>query len=208
MLSSTSFKVFPQETEILAHELDESKIRQVRTRTRDRVGLRRLTLLVLDIGCGSKPRGSVNCDLNLGKSEHHKFDYDVKKIDNFIRADAENLPFRNKLFRLVISSHCIEHLDYPLNALREFERVSSEYVVIDVPNNPVTIEHREHKYSWSEVSLKNFMGIIFDDVKIQVYNPAYGIINFIGKWWALRPLFRLIVRYVGLELRAIGRNNI
>lgn len=53
--------------------------------------------MILDVGCGSRNRGNVNLDLNLGRSDHHKTEYDVKNIEHFVNASAASLPFKNNV---------------------------------------------------------------------------------------------------------------
>ena len=49
----------------------------------------------------------------------------LKGIDNYVRADAHYLPFKNCVFEEIYASHLIEHVDYPVLFLRECYRVSS-----------------------------------------------------------------------------------
>jgi ubiquinone/menaquinone biosynthesis C-methylase UbiE len=55
----------------------------------------------------------------------------------FICADAQNLPFRSQLFKLVFASEVLEHLPKPETALDEWKRVLSNegYLIITTPNN-------------------------------------------------------------------------
>jgi len=74
----------------------------------------------LDIGCGGSSRfpqhtvrGDVNCDICKPK----------RKIPNFVLCDAHYLPFRDTAFKKVYMYDLIEHLDSPLQALKEARRV-------------------------------------------------------------------------------------
>ena len=118
---------------------------------------------VLDVGCGDKPKGDVNCDLYTGMSPHfadetHK-QIVGKKIPNFVKCAADFLPFRNNIFLIVRSHHLLEHCKHPFNVLREFHRVTSEKVLVEVPRlRQVTFgEPPSHLYTWSEYSLKNLL---------------------------------------------------
>jgi len=96
----------------------------------------------LDVGCGHSPKGDVNVDLFIEATSHRSYDQskcddvrlDVKKIPNFVRADAQFLPFRDNSFEEVSSNHVIEHVDAPLRMLKEMLRVSNNSIVIRCPH--------------------------------------------------------------------------
>jgi len=68
----------------------------------------------LDVGCGHDPKGDINVDLFLNKSERYDdTSLNVKTIPNFIRAGACHLPFKDKCFVIVICFHVLEHVDNP-----------------------------------------------------------------------------------------------
>jgi SAM-dependent methyltransferase len=95
----------------------------------------------LDVGCGIKPRGDVNCDLFIkdighrtGRPDLKGATIDPKKIPNFVLCDGEHLPFKNGVFSEVFSSHVIEHVYNPGRFLLELLRVSNERIVIQCPH--------------------------------------------------------------------------
>lgn len=73
----------------------------------------------MSVGCGgnskypSKTIRDVNVDVRLPET----------KIMNFVRADALFLPFRDKAFDRVFSSHLIEHLEEPYAFMIECRRI-------------------------------------------------------------------------------------
>ena len=101
--------------------------------------------LTLDVGCGSSPKGDVNCDLFIGRTPHirelNASIINPKIIPNFVCCDAHFLPFRCKAFDEVISRHVLEHLKYPSQALTEMVRVATDEVIFIVP-------HRYLRTSW------------------------------------------------------------
>jgi ubiquinone/menaquinone biosynthesis C-methylase UbiE len=90
----------------------------------------------LDVGCGDKPSGSVNCDLFVsdGKHRENKTVLKPKNIPNFIVCDVKHLPFRSNCFDLVFSSHVIEHIPNPALMLSEMDRVSRNRVKVICPH--------------------------------------------------------------------------
>ena len=75
---------------------------------------------ILDIGCGytAHENASVICDIqNLS---------DFYKSKKFVQLDSKKLPFKDKEFDFVISSHVIEHVEDVSFFIKELERVSSK----------------------------------------------------------------------------------
>lgn len=89
----------------------------------------------LDVGCGDHPTGDVNCDLNMGSTLHggdQKKDgifINAKEIPNFVKCDAQHLPFKDHVFSEVFCCHVIEHVDNPLLLLSELLRVGNDVTV-------------------------------------------------------------------------------
>jgi SAM-dependent methyltransferase len=98
--------------------------------------------LILDVGCGNErlAKGTVNVDFfskgkNLQIGNQLEGEYvNPKHIPNFILADACHLPFKDKSFKLAISSHVIEHVATPFLMFKEMHRVSEGSVVIRCPH--------------------------------------------------------------------------
>ena len=96
--------------------------------------------LVLDVGCGSRPKGDVNVDFfksgfNRQEGDQEQGEYlDPKMVKNFVVADACHLPFKTGVFCLVVSSHTIEHVGNPFLMFRELLRVSCGRVVVWCPH--------------------------------------------------------------------------
>lgn len=96
-----------------------------------------LEFKILDVGCGDKPKGDVNFDLYTGMSPHFTDETHqqivTKKIPNFVQCAADSLPFKGDSFLVVRAHHLLEHCKYPFNVLKEFHRVASNIVVVEVP---------------------------------------------------------------------------
>jgi ubiquinone/menaquinone biosynthesis C-methylase UbiE len=90
-------------------------------------------MTVLDVGCGSghyqkssKFRGAINIDVL--KPE--------KKIPNFVLCDAQSLPFRECVFEKVYFYDVLEHLEKPVQCLKDIKRVTKHngVIVLGTPN--------------------------------------------------------------------------
>jgi ubiquinone/menaquinone biosynthesis C-methylase UbiE len=91
--------------------------------------------------------------VDIGGNNGHTFgenpnvtvvDIDLYDIPNFVRADAQDLPFKDKEFDTAVLAEILEHVPDPVKALKEAKRVAKK-VVITVPN----------EYEWQE-ELKPF----------------------------------------------------
>jgi SAM-dependent methyltransferase len=116
------------------------------------------------VGCGSRPTGDVNVDCFIrgwnsqeGDQKQGEF-LNPRLISNFIVAHAENLPFKDKCFEVVFSSHTIEHVKNPKKMLRELLRVSNCKVIVRCPHRkgsgakrPFHINYLDEE--WFNVSL-------------------------------------------------------
>lgn len=126
--------------------------------------------LIIDVGCGNSPKGYVNLDkcFNINKYINKGIEMNPKNYKNFIIADAENLPIKNSCFEIVYSSHLIEHILIPSKALKEFNRISKNIIIIIIPKSidNVSSEHPTHLYSWNYLTFKNLLEMFFNDVKI------------------------------------------
>jgi len=150
----------------------------------------------LDVGCGEHPVGVVNCDLFIGKTPHAK-DY-IKKTEYFVRCDASHLPFRDKSFSIVHSSHLLEHLLQPYEALREFRRVTKHIVYLRLPNSALRFkQHDCHVFAWDYNTFSNLLRLVFP--KFTVYSGSREVFHgrLTNRLWLLKriltPIFRRII---------------
>jgi SAM-dependent methyltransferase len=80
---------------------------------------------VLDVGSGHNPhpRANVVVDKYVDDNYHRAGDIKILNKQEFISADGENLPFKDKEFDYVICNHVLEHVDNPIKFLAELSRV-------------------------------------------------------------------------------------
>ena len=94
----------------------------------------------LDIGCAEghyvismakKGCFSIGIDISLPKVKRAE----ARNIEKtkFLLADAEDLPFKANSFDIVLMTELLEHLLYPLKALKEAKRVSKKWILLSVP---------------------------------------------------------------------------
>lgn len=54
----------------------------------------------------------------------------------YIQGDICHMPFKDKIFDIVLCSEVLEHLEDPYRAMQEINRVSRNFVYITVPHEP------------------------------------------------------------------------
>lgn len=149
---------------------------------------------VLDAGCGEgvlavmlAKQGAIvtGCDLskpNIKKANEYAAEVGVN-VD-FKVADAEALPFADKEFDVVVSSHVLEHLPDFDKGLREVLRVAKKRAIIAVPT------------AWSPLSFVQLGGGWF-----YLKGPRSFLAFFIGVW---RVLVAYLSRQDGVDERYAG----
>jgi len=151
---------------------------------------------VLDIGCGARAKGDVNIDLYPNDRKQCKQTWNPKKIRNFVLADAEHLPFKDKTFITIYVVHVCEHLKNPFKALQEFNRVG-KIIHIRVPSPYDPHISRTHLFTWDYNTFRNLLEQVFKNVRICYISRA---VRFHGK---AIPLLRLLTNRYPQEIRAI-----
>jgi len=126
--------------------------------------------LILDVGCGDRPKGTVNLD--CARAQSSDFFESERKVNparatNFVLGDAYHLPFRDNAFETVLCHHTLEHLAEAVSAIKELVRVSSNTLEIIVPfrwhekiQNRFMPKRREwakkhHKWFFTKKQLEN-----------------------------------------------------
>jgi len=133
---------------------------------------------VLDVSCGSGygsyyllERGSrevTGVDITSEAIQYAQKRYQAKKL-TFIKADAENLPFPDQSFDIVVSFETIEHLHRQKKFLQEVKRILniSGVFIISTPN--AYAYPKGNKYHIKELKpkqLRKLIGKYFKNFKL------------------------------------------
>jgi len=144
--------------------------------------------VILDVGCGtSKETDTIYfteykfCPIRAGP-EATFLDISIPKlrIKNFIRGDAQNLPFRGNSFEEIYASHVLEHLDEPLKFLWDARRVlvRGGRLHVWVPNFTCREYDPSHKHVFNYYSLKS----LFRDRGFRVFiRLPFVLVGFLPK---------------------------
>lgn len=86
-----------------------------------------LTGPVLDVGSGDNPhpQATTVCDLYPADSKDRDQPLVVPKGIEFVQGDVQRLPFADNSFSFVFCQHLLEHVDDPVAACAELQRVAS-----------------------------------------------------------------------------------
>lgn len=134
---------------------------------------------ILDVGCGSRPRGDVNVDLRTNVDPKISLFLEPQDIPNLVLADVSYLPFKDSIFEKVLSSHVIEHVDKPHKMLEELLRVAKKEITIQCPHkmseHPLTFARR-HGYHQNFFNQAWFKNVLRKQPKVK------GLYTEITKW--------------------------
>jgi len=110
-----------------------------------------MSMQSLNIGCGSDPWGDVRVDVSCS--------FLTASFKPTILADAHYLPFKDRSFEVVKSSHMLEHLKNPSKALDEILRVVTKELVLSFPTEwdilPLLITPHRAVLKWAYLTRKN-----------------------------------------------------
>jgi ubiquinone/menaquinone biosynthesis C-methylase UbiE len=156
--------------------------------------------MILDIGCGTG--GKTQTPIERDDVIHADMETGYHHLD--IICDAQYLPFRDHVFTHVHSSHTLEHVPFPLLALREFQRVAHT-LHIKVPTltraRYYANESREHIYTWSISSFTHLLELVFDNVTVT--ETAIDRLHLPCFQTTLRHVLNLLFRQRHTQLYAI-----
>lgn len=153
---------------------------------------------VLDIGCNSGElmemlRDGKGCEVSgVDISETALAIAKGKKLD-VLYADAEELPFKDKEFDVVIMREVLSHLHKPENALKEARRVLKDggFLIGSTPHanleRVIWEEQRLHHRYYDESSLKEALGKNFDQSFIRILKGGQFLPSFANSMMANEP---------------------
>lgn len=139
-------------------------------------------MLILDVGCGTHPRGDINVDLFPNKTMHRPDGSIInpKLIKNFVRCDFQYLPFKNNTFDIVYGIHVLEHVNNPKVMLHEMLRVSKCKVFLRVPHRYAfryrwRKRHKGHKWIFNVGNLEKLTEMMKCHSTLKVKYKSYPI---------------------------------
>ena len=172
-------------------------------------------MAVLDIACGAGY--GANYLMNNGAKTVIGGDYSEEAIEYarlhysreglyFLRLDAQQMPFRNNSFDVIVSLETIEHLERYQDFLHDCKRMLKEdgIFICSTPNRKATFGSRD-PYHFREFSVDELYELIaryFAEIKLygQDFLKRADILKR-ELIWRLTPIIRLIPRSIQAPLR-------
>jgi len=134
---------------------------------------------VLDVGCGEGFTLNKFQEEGIGE-KLTGIDYSDDALElgakiypqlELKKGDIYDIKEKNNSYDLVIATEVLEHLEYPEKALKELIRISSKYLLLSVPNEPLFImanllrgkylrsfgNHPEHINHWTFKGFEKFL---------------------------------------------------
>ncbi|HIK59921.1 MAG TPA: class I SAM-dependent methyltransferase [Planctomycetes bacterium] len=124
---------------------------------------------LLNVGVGT-PRSSVRAllfgptlwgDVNLDIAAVEACSVPAETEDGarVCQGDAHVLPYEDKEFGALIASHVLEHLEDPIGALKEWDRVADElFIIVPLWWTPHALLHPGHKWIFFGSAKKGMRG--------------------------------------------------
>ena len=114
----------------------------------------------LNICCGGTDGGGVNADI-----------IKYRDLPNFILTkDIYNLPFADKQFKHILTSHTVEHIDDPEAFIKELNRVGENITILVPPlwDLSAALNFLEHK--WLFLTFKTKVDVLPRYVRLPLAN--------------------------------------
>lgn len=115
---------------------------------------------VLEVGGGHNPheRSNLIVDKYVDSNYHRSGDIKYGAHQDFMQADGENLPFKDKAFDYVICSHVLEHVENPEAFLKEQFRVAKRgYIEVPSLMGEYLVPKASHRWLILEIEGKIVM---------------------------------------------------
>lgn len=135
--------------------------------------------VTFDVGCGN---GSYVLEPGIGQTmfgaDRHRFKAWDAEPENFVIADATQLPLAGGSVDTVLCFETLEHLPDPDQSLREYRRVSRGRLVVTVPNCEITPGMRRSNlifHHWVDRTHRNFYAL--NDLAAAVEAAGFRIVE-------------------------------
>lgn len=149
---------------------------------------------VLDVGGGNNPhpRANIVVDKFPINNYHRSGNLKILKTQKFVVAGGENLPFKDKTFDYVISSHVLEHVNNPSIFLEEISRVGKKgYIETPSLIGEYLIPKKSHKWVVLELDEK----IVLMEKNIINLTPSIEFGDLFQKYIAPNSIeFRILMK--------------
>ena len=136
-------------------------------------------------GSAHNPFGlnTINVDRYESMSTDYKeeeFNRCGEKLRVDIVSEGDDLPFNDKSFDFVISSHVLEHFYDPIKALKEWGRVATMYIFIIVPHIERTFDLNKPITTYEELVARQTSPVCSEDFTEDTHHNIWDLPSFLA----------------------------
>lgn len=135
---------------------------------------------ILDVGCGS---GAYVLELansyDIRGSDYQKFPTWDTMPNLFFISDAHQLNLEDESVDTILSFETLEHLDNPLDGLKEYYRVCKKNIILTVPNCQLSQGMKDSQliyYHWIDATHINFFNR--ESIQELVKKSGFQVVDF------------------------------
>jgi len=158
----------------------------------------------LDVGCGSGVWHNLDLEKGAGQRlAEYGVDFARRGKKNFVIGSLYHLPFRDKTFDYVASAHVGEHLEKPVEAVKEMARITKHLVFANIPRYTRKVEETSGCVGLDTYYYANHADELTKEqldwfaIKFQSKADKKGVSvrDFVGKCWGKAMYFGVKKRY-------------
>ncbi|GAA4449354.1 hypothetical protein GCM10023189_08710 [Nibrella saemangeumensis] len=149
---------------------------------------------VLEVGGGHNPhpRSNVVVDKFIDSNYHRNGDIKVLRGQQFMEADGENLPFKDKEFDYVICCQVLEHVEDPVRFLKEQFRVARRGL-IETPSLLGEYLFAKESHKWLLHEHQNVLYLV-DKTKVN-FSVTYNMMELVQDYLPKHSIgFKIVER--------------
>ena len=157
---------------------------------------------VLEVGGGHNPheRSNVIVDKHVDSNYHRSGDIKVLKHQEFLNADGESLPFKDKEFDYVICNQVLEHVENPEQFLNEQMRVAKRGC-LEAPSLIGEYLHPKESHKWLILEIEN--KIVLMDKELVGFKPTHDLGDVFLHYLPTHSLGYKILQYTHGEIQNV-----
>jgi len=173
--------------------------------------------LALNIGCGTGDTDTkfllklryfvVGLDISISALKILKNNYRSVNLIDVVCSDAENLPFKNNSFDIILEMNTLHHLPNPINCIKESIRVANKVFLIDSLKSLIThliakfgIFAREYNEIPSRLTEHEILSALPADYNMEIHY-ILAIPHFLLTYnRSIRRILKIISEYINFKL--------
>lgn len=131
---------------------------------------------VVEVGSGHTPsyRANVIVEKFIDNNYHRHGDIKIYPHQEFVNADGEQLPFKDKEFDYIICNQVLEHAENPEKFIKEHCRVAKRGYM-ETPSLLGEFLFPKESHKWAVLAIDGKL-VLFEKAKMPKYERDYGLL--------------------------------